>query len=239
MATEVPARRLMSASDAIAARVCHAAVPVARLDTQSRLPTVWQTLSIRTRVGPRREEEPMQELEQRAAWDGKIFVDGEFRTPDGGGDADGAGQGRAGAARHGGRRVGRRPRRRGAAAAGRAARLGRRALRRPRRHPPRRGRRAAAPRGRDRHADRARDRLHPRQGRVRGRRRRRTSCSRPPALTSRADRADHPLAQPDARERRRAHPARRRRLHHALELPADPRHARRRARRSRSATRSC
>ena len=27
----------------------------------------------------------MQELEQRAAWDGKIFVDGGFRTPDGGG----------------------------------------------------------------------------------------------------------------------------------------------------------
>ena len=27
----------------------------------------------------------MQELEQRAAWDGKIFLDGEFRTPDGGG----------------------------------------------------------------------------------------------------------------------------------------------------------
>jgi benzaldehyde dehydrogenase (NAD) len=27
----------------------------------------------------------MQELQQRAVWDGKIFVDGEFRTPDGGG----------------------------------------------------------------------------------------------------------------------------------------------------------
>jgi benzaldehyde dehydrogenase (NAD) len=27
----------------------------------------------------------MQELEQRAAWDGKIFLDGGFRTPDGGG----------------------------------------------------------------------------------------------------------------------------------------------------------
>ena len=26
----------------------------------------------------------MQELEQRAAWDGKIFVDGEFRAPEGG-----------------------------------------------------------------------------------------------------------------------------------------------------------
>jgi hypothetical protein len=28
----------------------------------------------------------MQELEQRAVWDGKIFLDGEFRTPDGGGE---------------------------------------------------------------------------------------------------------------------------------------------------------
>jgi aldehyde dehydrogenase (NAD+) len=27
----------------------------------------------------------MQELQQRAAWDGKIFVDGAFRAPDGGG----------------------------------------------------------------------------------------------------------------------------------------------------------
>ena len=27
----------------------------------------------------------MQELEQRTAWEGKIFLDGEFRTPDGGG----------------------------------------------------------------------------------------------------------------------------------------------------------
>lgn len=26
----------------------------------------------------------MQELEQRAAWDGKIFLDGEFRAPEGG-----------------------------------------------------------------------------------------------------------------------------------------------------------
>ena len=72
VATDVPARRLMSASDAIALRVCQAATRVA---------SVWQTLSARA-IEER--EEAMQELEQRAAWDGKIFVDGGFRGPEGG-----------------------------------------------------------------------------------------------------------------------------------------------------------
>src|SRR5215203_1157475 len=64
--------------------------PTPILTAQYRLPTVWQTLSMRGRTrapdrSDRGGEEPMQELQQRAAWDGKIFVDGEFRAPDGGG----------------------------------------------------------------------------------------------------------------------------------------------------------
>ena len=114
----------------------------------------------------------MQELQQRAVWDGKIFVDGEFRAPGGGetltvldkaaqepigaagvasvDDLDAAVQGR------------RRPRSRRWAAEPYDVRAG---------HPPRRGRAARRARRRDHRADRARDRLDRRQGRLRGRRR--------------------------------------------------------------------
>ena len=152
-------------------------------------------------------EEPMQELQQRAAWDGKIFVDGEFRSPRGG-RAHRARQGRAGADRDRRRRLHGRPRCCRPRREGRAAGLGGAAVRRPRRRAARRGRRAAAPRRRDRHAARARDRLHPRQGRLRGRRRRQRAVrgGRPDVARHRHD---HPLAQPDPGQRRRADPARR------------------------------
>src|SRR5918994_6466794 len=66
------------------------AIPTPFLTAQYRLPRVWQTLSTRGRTrrpdrSDRGGEEPMQELQERAAWDGRIFVDGEFRAPEGGG----------------------------------------------------------------------------------------------------------------------------------------------------------
>src|SRR5918992_4885294 len=77
----------MSASDAIPARVCHAADRSANLD--SGIPPSYCVANVvhawPWTVADRGREEPMQQLEQRTAWDGKIFLDGEFRSPDGGG----------------------------------------------------------------------------------------------------------------------------------------------------------
>src|SRR5215218_8195405 len=96
----------------------------------------------------------MQELEERAAWDGKIFVDGGFRAPVGGDTltvldkAAGEPIGAVGVASTADLDA--------AVTAAKAAQ---------------RGRGAPGARRRGRRDDRARDRVDPRQGRLRGRRR--------------------------------------------------------------------
>ena len=180
----------------------------------------------------------MQELQQRAVWDGKIFVDGEFRAPGGGATLtvlDKAAQepiGEAGVAS-----------REDVDAAVKAAKAAQPAwAAEP--YDMRAGilRAAAAQLGE--RADEITALIVRETGSIAGKAAYEVGGAQNElyeaagAHVTRRGR-DHPLARRRPRELRPAHPARRRRLHHAVELPADPRHARRRPGARARATRSC
>ena len=171
----------------------------------------------------------MQELEQRAAWDGKIFVDGGFRAPEGGATLtvlDKAAQEPIGA-------VG------VASTADLDAAVGAAKAAQPawaaEPYDVRAGILRAAAAALQARADEVASLIVRETGSIRGKADYEVGGAanelfEAAGLTSRAISHDHPVARPRAVQHRRADPARRRRRDHAVELPAHPRHARRGAR---------